>query len=377
MNEQEAYLTAFYWLADSWLYDNYFSFEKEIDIEEFSDPIAHLLDDMQPGATKQPNGDDETWQVWHQAVAIASDASKIDETEKLVIPAELTAPVSLSDLQAYGAMAIFLQRQADADIQRWGRRIASQTTGSAWKQWQEHRASMHPAAAPATLTAKQLQGATWAFLDKYSVGYDPFELRSFVASIEEWQTTGDSVLDEQWRAVVKTVGVDVTRITLEQGLDITLAFLDQADWEDTDLAEKATLQNKLTQRTIDGHLNPETMSNWKVAWQHWNLAAVLTTENWASDNLSFTDDEDYDDDGAGVRPAWQLGAVYSALYVILRLILLAVGQPGRLPTAVLSIEMSNQVLTVLVSILIIVAVWLLVAAIITSVIWLWRRWKLR
>ena len=236
---------------------------------------------------------------------------------------------------------------------------------------------MHPAAAPASLSAKQLLGATWAFLDKYSVGYDPFELRSFVASIEEWQTTGDSVLDEQWRAVVKTVGVDVTRITLEQGLDITLAFLDQADWEDTDLAEKATLQNKLTQRTIDGHLNPETMSNWKVAWQHWNLAAVLTTENWASDNLSFTDDEDYDDDGAGVRPAWQLGAVYSALYVILRLILLAVGQPGRLPTAVLSIEMSNQVLAVLVSILIIVAVWLLVAAIITSVIWLWRRWKLR
>ncbi|MFM9597771.1 hypothetical protein ACKI1O_51750, partial [Streptomyces scabiei] len=74
--------------------------------------------------------------------------------------------------------------------------------------------------------------------------------------------------------------IDPAAITLMQGLSLAIEFFDQLEW-DGDLTAKATLQNKLMQRTLDDTLNDETTANWADAWQHWDLADPLTTEQWA------------------------------------------------------------------------------------------------
>ena len=46
MNEHEAYVTTFYWLADCWLETSYLGLEDEFDDDEIDDAVKSLLNRM-------------------------------------------------------------------------------------------------------------------------------------------------------------------------------------------------------------------------------------------------------------------------------------------------------------------------------------------
>ncbi|WP_260209139.1 hypothetical protein [Lactiplantibacillus pentosus] len=68
MTEHEAYLTTFYWLADSWVNDDYLGLEDEYDLDEMNESVEDLLNQMQAGAVGTPSEDDAYWADWQRAV---------------------------------------------------------------------------------------------------------------------------------------------------------------------------------------------------------------------------------------------------------------------------------------------------------------------
>ncbi|UQK35248.1 hypothetical protein MKM38_05650 [Lactiplantibacillus plantarum] len=300
MNEQEAYVTTFYWLADCWLETSYLGLEDEFDDDEIDDAVKSLLNRMQAGAIYEVTADDPMWQVWRA-----------------------------------------------------------------------HRQSMHPEfAAPLTLTAEQLPAVMWAFFDKYQDTEDSFEIFELVNQLEQWQKSADRDLDAQWSQLVAKSQIDPAAITRMQGLSLAIELFDQLEW-DGDLTAKATLQNKLMQRALDDTLNDETTANWADAWQHWDLADPLTTEQWARRFDPADDYEDESEEDGAARPAWQLGASYSTVLIAMRLVAYGVLRPESVP-GMATVKMANRALAATVSIGIVLVAWLVTAILITIVIWGWR-----
>ncbi|MDN6355749.1 MAG: hypothetical protein L0J81_06840 [Lactiplantibacillus plantarum] len=382
MNEHEAYVTTFYWLADCWLETSYLGLEDEFDDDEIDDAVKSLLNRMQAGAIYEVTADDPMWQAWKRAVRAVLTPNdhaehEVDETDgedELVLPAGVRPERQLEEVQAYAAMNAFLQAQNQEYLQEIGKRAATQVSGAGWQVWRAHRQSMHPEfAAPLTLTAEQLPAVMWAFFDKYQDTEDSFEIFELVNQLEQWQKSADRDLDAQWSQLVAKSQIDPAAITLMQGLSLAIEFFDQLEW-DGDLTAKATLQNKLMQRTLDDTLNDETTANWADAWQHWDLADPLTTEQGArrfdpADDYEEDEDESEEDDAA--RPAWQLGASYSTVLIAMRLVAYGVLRPESVP-GMATVKMANRALAATVSIGIVLVACLVTAILITIVIWGWR-----
>lgn len=253
MNEQEAYVTTFYWLADCWLETSYLGLEDEFDDDEIDDAVKSLLNRMQAGAIYEVTADDPMWQAWKRAVRAVltpNDGAEheVDETDgedELVLPAGVRPERQLEEVQAYAAMNAFLQAQDQEYLQEIGKRAATQVSGAGWQVWRAHRQSMHPeSAAPSTLTAEQLPAVMWAFFDKYQDTEDSFEIFELVNQLEQWQKSADRDLDAQWSQLVAKSQIDPAAITLMQGLSLAIEFFDQLEW-DGDLTAKATLQNNI------------------------------------------------------------------------------------------------------------------------------------
>ncbi|MCB7149305.1 hypothetical protein LG341_04095 [Lactiplantibacillus plantarum] len=379
MNEQEAYVTTFYWLADCWLETSYLGLEDEFDDDEIDDAVKSLLNRMQAGAIYEVTADDPMWQAWKRAVRAVLTPNdhaehEVDETDgedELVLPAGVRPERQLEEVQAYAAMNAFLQAQDQEYLQEIGKRAATQVSGAGWQVWRAHRQSMHPEfAAPLTLTAEQLPAVMWAFFDKYQDTEDSFEIFELVNQLEQWQKSADRDLDAQWSQLVAKSQIDPAAITRMQGLSLAIELFDQLEW-DGDLTAKATLQNKLMQRTLDDTLNDETTANWADAWQHWDLADPLTTEQWAQRFDPADDYEDESEEDGAARPAWQLGASYSTVLIAMRLVAYGVLRPESVP-GMATVKMANRALAATVSIGIVLVAWLVTAILITIVIWGWR-----
>ncbi|MCT0195577.1 hypothetical protein [Lactiplantibacillus plantarum] len=379
MNEHEAYVTTFYWLADCWLETSYLGLEDEFDDDEIDDAVKSLLNRMQAGAIYEVTADDPAWKRAVRAVLTPNDHAEheVDETDgedELVLPAGVRPERQLEEVQAYAAMNAFLQAQDQEYLQEIGKRAATQVSGAGWQVWRAHRQSMHPeSAAPLTLTAEQLPAVMWAFFDKYQDNEDSFEIFELVNQLEQWQKSADRDLDAQWSQLVAKSQIDPAAITLMQGLSLAIEFFDQLEW-DGDLTAKATLQNKLMQRTLDDTLNDETTANWADAWQHWDLADPLTTEQWArrfDPADDYEEDEDESKEDGSARPAWQLGASYSTVLIAMRLVAYGVLRPESVP-GMATVKMANRALAATVSIGIVLVAWLVTAILITIVIWGWR-----
>lgn len=381
MNEQEAYVTTFYWLADCWLETSYLGLEDEFDDDEIDDAVKSLLNRMQAGAIYEVTADDPMWQAWKRAVRAVLTPNdhaehEVDETDgedELVLPAGVRPERQLEEVQAYAAMNAFLQAQDQEYLQEIGKRAATQVSGAGWQVWRAHRQSMHPEfAAPLTLTAEQLPAVMWAFFDKYQDTEDSFEIFELVNQLEQWQKSADRDLDAQWSQLVAKSQIDPAAITRMQGLSLAIELFDQLEW-DGDLTAKATLQNKLMQRTLDDTLNDETTANWADAWQHWDLALAdpLTTEQWARRFDPADDYEDESEEDGAARPAWQLGASYSTVLIAMRLVAYGVLRPESVP-GMATVKMANRALAATVSIGIVLVAWLVTAILITIVIWGWR-----
>ena len=119
MNEHEAYVTTFYWLADCWLETSYLGLEDEFDDDEIDDAVKSLLNRMQAGAIYEVTADDPMWQAWKRAVRAVLTPNdhaehEVDETDgedELVLPAGVRPERQLEEVQAYAAMNAFLQAQ--------------------------------------------------------------------------------------------------------------------------------------------------------------------------------------------------------------------------------------------------------------------------
>lgn len=379
MTEHEAYLTTFYWLADSWVNDDYLGLEDEYDLDEMNESVEDLLNQMQAGAVGTPSEDDAYWADWQRAVTevlkptsdVENTSVTTDDASEVVLPTAVRPERQLENVQAYAAMNAFLQRQSNDEYLRLlGTRAAVQVTGAGWQIWQRHRQSMHPEGAPQTLTMRQLRAVVWVFISRYNLKDDPFDIYSLLNALESWQVSGDAKLDAQWQQIVDASDVDPQAITLVEGLSLALQLLDQAEW-DGDLTAKVTLQNKLTQRTLDGKLNEETERNWVYAWQHWDLAQPANTEQWARHFDAEFNDED-DDDESQEQPAWKLGASYSTVLIAVRLIAYGMFRPESVP-GLAAVGMSNQALGAMVSVGIVLVAWLITAIVITIGIWGWRQ----
>jgi len=417
MNEQEAYLTGYYWLASSWLKDEYLGLEDEVGTAGVADPVRLLLNRMQPAAKAKPQGDDQTWQAWRQAVMTVPTNQEGSQV-KLVLPTAVQSPTLLSEMTAYTSLAIFLQQRDEPNLQRLGQRVATQSEGAAWELWQAHHRSMNPEAAPATLTTDQLKAVVWVFFAKYSVAGDPFDIDDLLPELEAWQTESDEDLDTKWQTAIVGADTDGKIVTLEQGLVIALTFFNLVEWGG-DLAIKATLQNKLTQRGLDGNLNSETVANWEAAWRHWDDADIATVESWAvnildpddeaadatfeddddpdedeyedADESDYQDsydeeataDDDYDDDdyddedeedadSEEVKPAWKVGMSYATVFIVFRIVMWAMVSPGHLPALALAGDFSNKWMLIGVSLLLMFIGWAILTIIVTLLVLIWR-----
>ncbi|MDN6252247.1 MAG: hypothetical protein L0J27_04275, partial [Lactiplantibacillus plantarum] len=346
MNEQEAYVTTFYWLADCWLETSYLGLEDEFDDDEIDDAVKSLLNRMQAGAIYEVTADDPMWQAWKRAVRAVLTPNdhaehEVDETDgedELVLPAGVRPERQLEEVQAYAAMNAFLQAQDQEYLQEIGKRAATQVSGAGWQVWRAHRQSMHPEfAAPLTLTAEQLPAVMWAFFDKYQDTEDSFEIFELVNQLEQWQKSADRDLDAQWSQLVAKSQIDPAAITRMQGLSLA----------------------------------NETTANWADAWQHWDLADRLTTEQWARRFDPADDYEDESEEDGAARPAWQLGASYSTVLIAMRLVAYGVLRPESVP-GMATVKMANRALAATVSIGIVLVAWLVTAILITIVIWGWR-----
>lgn len=155
MNEHEAYVTTFYWLADCWLETSYLGLEDEFDDDEIDDAVKSLLNRMQAGAIYEVTADDPMWQAWTRAVRAVLTPNdhaehEVDETDgddELVLPAGVRPERQLEEVQAYAAMNAFLQAQDQEYLQEIGKRAATQVSGAGWQVWRAHRQSMHPESA--------------------------------------------------------------------------------------------------------------------------------------------------------------------------------------------------------------------------------------
>ena len=159
MTEHEAYLTTFYWLADSWVNDDYLGLEDEYDLDEMNESVEDLLNQMQAGAVGTPSEDDAYWADWQRAVTevlkptsdVENTSVTTDDASEVVLPTSVRPERQLENVQAYAAMNAFLQRQANDEYLRLlGTRAAVQVTGAGWQIWQRHRQSMHPEGASVT-----------------------------------------------------------------------------------------------------------------------------------------------------------------------------------------------------------------------------------
>ncbi|MBS0937914.1 hypothetical protein [Lactiplantibacillus plantarum] len=247
---------------------------------------------------------------------------------------------------------------------------------------------MNPEAVPETLTTDQLKGAVWIFFAKYSIAGDSFDIDDLLTELEDLQTEPDEDLDAKWRAAIASVNIEGKVVTLEPGLAIALAFFNLIDW-DGDLAIKTTLQNKLTQRGLDGNLNPETVTNWEDAWSRWNFADAATAESWALNalepedeaaNATFEDGDDSDEDEEEetdevVKPAWKVGMSYATVFIVFRIIMWAMVSPGHLPALALAGEFSNKWMLIGVSLLLMFIAWVILTIIVTLIVLLWRLGK--
>ena len=83
MNEQEAYVTTFYWLADCWLETSYLGLEDEFDDDEIDDAVKSLLNRMQAGAIYEVTADDPMWQAWKRAVRVMLNMKLMRPTERM------------------------------------------------------------------------------------------------------------------------------------------------------------------------------------------------------------------------------------------------------------------------------------------------------
>lgn len=119
MNEQEAYVTTFYWLADCWLETSYLGLEDEFDDDEIDDAVKSLLNRMQAGAIYEVTADDPMWQAWKRAVRAVLTPNdhaehEVDETDgedELVLPAGVRPERQLEEVQAYAAMNAFCRHK--------------------------------------------------------------------------------------------------------------------------------------------------------------------------------------------------------------------------------------------------------------------------